>query len=161
MQGGAIKNIAFTTIEACKEECAKTEGCVAFTTAAGTTNKCWIKNKDHAAEAPNLKGISVRMSCYKDDYCLKRGLDMSGGDLKSVAFTTLEACREECAKTEGCVAFTTKAGTTNLCYLKNKDHAAESAGALAISARMSCYEGNIEKQSTAKFGSHFLCLLNI
>ena len=134
---------------------------MAFKTVAGTINKCHLKNKDHAAESPNVKAISVRMSCYKDDYCLKRGLDLSGGDLKSVAFTTLEECKEECAKTEGCVAFTTVAGTTNLCFLKNKDHAAESANATAISARMSCYEGNIEKQSTANCGSHFLCLLKI
>ena len=86
---------------------------------------------------------------------------MWGGDIKNITFTTVQACKEECAKTEGCVAFKTKAGTVNQCYLKNKDHAAESAGALAISARMSCYEGNIEKQSTTKFWSHFLCLLNI
>ena len=57
------------------------------------------------------------------------------------------------------MAFTTLAGTINLCYLKNKDHAAESAVVIAISARMSCYKGNIEKQSTANnCGSHFLCL---
>ena len=78
-----------------------------------------------------------------------------------MAFTTVEECKEECTKTEGCVVFTTVAGTTNLCFLKNKDHAAESANAKAISARMSCYEGNIDKQSTANCGSHFLCLLNI
>ena len=67
---------------------------------------------------------------------------MVGGDIKNIAFTTVQACKEECDKTEGCVAFTTAAGTYNKCYLKNKDHAAESAYALAISARMSCYEGN-------------------
>ena len=84
---------------------------------------------------------------------------MQGGDIKNIAFTTIEACKEECTKTEGCVAFTTLAGTINLCYLKNKDHAAESAVVIAISARMSCYKGNIEKQSTANnCGSHFLCL---
>ena len=64
-----------------------------------------------------------------------------------MAFTTVEACKEECTKTEGCVAFTTAAGTNNKCWLKNKDHAVESTYAIAISARMSCYEGNIEKQS--------------
>ena len=67
---------------------------------------------------------------------------MSGGDIKRVAFTTVQACKEECAKTEGCVAFTTEAGTYNRCWLKNKDHAAESANAISISVRMSCYEGN-------------------
>ena len=41
------------------------------------------------------------------------------------------------------MAFTTAAGTNNKCYLKNKDHGAESANAIAISVRMSCYEGNI------------------
>ena len=63
-----------------------------------------------------------------------------------MAFTTIEACKEECTKTEGCVAFTTVAGTSNKCHLKRKDHAAEAPNAIAISARMSCYEGNIEKQ---------------
>ena len=57
------------------------------------------------------------------------------------------------------MAFTTAAGTYNGCYLKNKDHAAESAGALTISVRMSCYGGIIDKQSTANSGSHFLCIL--
>ena len=58
-----------------------------------------------------------------------------------MAFTTVQACKEECAKTEGCVAFTTAAGTENVCYLKNRDHAAESANPTAVSVRMSCYEG--------------------
>ena len=67
---------------------------------------------------------------------------MWGGDIKNITFTTVQACKEECAKTEGCVAFTTGAGTVNKCHLKNKDHGAESANAMSISARMSCYEGN-------------------
>ena len=44
------------------------------------------------------------------------------------------------------MAFTTAAGKYNKCYLKNKDHAAESASARAISARMSCYEGKGNEQ---------------
>ena len=70
---------------------------------------------------------------------------MPGGLIKQVSFTTVQACKEECAKTEGCVAFTTAAGTQNKCRLKNKDHGAESAGATAISVRMSCYAGNLAK----------------
>ena len=66
---------------------------------------------------------------------------MPGGDIKNMAFTTVQACKEECAKTEGCVAFEAAAGTYNRCFLKNKDHAVESANAITISARMSCYEG--------------------
>ena len=69
---------------------------------------------------------------------------MNGGDIKQVSFTTVQACKEECAKTEGCAAFTTAAGIYNKCLLKNKDHAAESAAAIAISARMSCYEGKAQ-----------------
>ena len=64
-----------------------------------------------------------------------------GGILKNIAFTTVQACKDECAKTEGCVALSTAAGTYNGCYLKNKDHSAEGASEVAISARMSCYEG--------------------
>ena len=67
---------------------------------------------------------------------------MPGGDIKQVSFTTVQACKEECAKTEGCVAFTAVAGKYNRCHLKNKDHAAESANVIATSARMSCYKGN-------------------
>ena len=70
-------------------------------------------------------------------------MNLWGGNIKDIAFTTVQACKEECAKTEGCVAFKTDAGTVNKCFLKNKTHAAESASATAISARMSCYEGNI------------------
>ena len=66
---------------------------------------------------------------------------MPGGDIKDIAFTTVQACKEECAKTEGCVAFTTLAETYNGCYLKNKDHGAERAQGVVISVRMSCYEG--------------------
>ena len=77
------------------------------------------------------------------EYCLKTGIILIGGDIKNIAFTTVQACKEECAKTEGCVTFTILAGTNNKCYLKNKDHGAEDAGATAISARMSCYEGNL------------------
>ena len=73
--------------------------------------------------------------------CEKKGIGLPGGDMKIIAFTTVQACKEECAKTEGCVAFTT--GVSNQCYLKNKDHGAESANAIATSARMSCYAGNL------------------
>ena len=57
--------VAFTTVQACKEECAKTEGCVAFMTAAGTNNQCWLKDKNYGAESANAIFISARMSCYK------------------------------------------------------------------------------------------------
>ena len=136
LPGGVIKSVAFTTVQACKEECAKTEGCVAFTTQAGTYNKCNLKNKSHAAESAFLTAISARMSCYKDDYCLKRGQALSGEDLKSLVFTTVEACKEECAKTEGCVAFTTQAGTWNKCFLKNQSYDEDLAGENYISALM-------------------------
>ena len=62
---------SFTTVEACKEECAKTEGCVAFTTQAGTYNTCWLKKKGHSDEKSSAKSaiaISVRMSCYEGMY---------------------------------------------------------------------------------------------
>ena len=78
---------------------------------------------------------------FLDTYCLKKGIDLLDGTINMVSFTTVQACREECAKTEGCVAFTTAAGTYNTCYLKNKDHGAESPNTATISARMSCYEG--------------------
>ena len=72
---------------------------------------------------------------------MKKGFNLDGGFIKNMAFTTVEACKGECAKTEGCVAFTTRAGTKNKCNLKNESHAAESGMSIAISARMSCYEG--------------------
>ena len=75
--------------------------------------------------------------------CEKKGIGLLGGDIKSIAFTTVQACKEECAKTEGCVAFSTVAGTVNKCWLKNKDYTAEKDHEIAISARMSCYEGNL------------------
>ena len=78
---------------------------------------------------------------FSDHYCLKKGFILRGGVIKSVAFTTVQACKEECAKTEGCVAFITLAGKYNKCNLKNKSHAAESGMSTAISARMSCQEG--------------------
>ena len=140
LPGGVIKNILFTTVEACKEECAKTEGCVAFATNAGAANECRLKNKDHGAESAGPNSISARMSCYEDHYCLKKGISLPGGVIKNILFTTVEACKEECAKTEGCVAFATNAGAANKCRLKNKDHGAESADPNSISARMSCYE---------------------
>ena len=138
--GGNFKNIPFTTVQACKEECAKTEGCTAFTTVAGTVNECRLKNKDHGAESADPNSISARMSCYEDHHCWKKGISLPGGVIKNIPFTTVEACKEECAKTEGCVAFATNAGAVNECRLKNKDHGAESAGPNSISARMSCYE---------------------
>ena len=39
------------------------------------------------------------------------------------------------------MAFTTAAAGLNRCYLKNKDHDAETVNEITISARMSCYEG--------------------
>ena len=140
LHGGDIKSMPFTTVEACKDECARTEGCVAFATNASPRNRCDLKNKDHAAESAGQREISVRMSCYKDHYCWKKGFYLYGGDIKSMPFTTVEACKDECAKTTGCVAFQTEAGTENKCYLKNKDHDPETALSRAISARMSCYE---------------------
>ena len=77
---------------------------------------------------------------FLDTYCLKKEIDLLGGTINMVSSTTVQACKEECAKTEGCVAFSTST-SHNLCYLKNKDHGAESADTATISARMSCYEG--------------------
>ena len=77
-----------------------------------------------------------------DHYCKKKRFVLPDGVIKNIAFTTVQACKEDCAKTVGCVAFTTEAGTYNRCWLKNKDHAAETDNAITISARMSCYEGN-------------------
>ena len=71
-------------------------------------------------------------------------MNLWGGDIKNITFTTVQACKEECAKTEGCVAFTTDAGTVNQCFLKNKTHGAESASVISTSARMSCYEGKTQ-----------------
>ena len=80
-----------------------------------------------------------------DRICEKKGVGLPGGDIKQVSFTTVQACKEECAKTEGCVAFETIAGKYNRCFLKKKGHAAESPNhPITISARMSCYEGNIK-----------------
>ena len=76
---------------------------------------------------------------------MKKGIGLTGGGIKNIAFTTVQACKEECAKTEGCVAFSTAAGTDNKCYLKNKDHDAESVKARSISAKMRCYEGTIAR----------------
>ena len=86
--------------------------------------------------------VWILLLISSDGYCEKKGVDLRAGDIKTIAFTTLQACKEECAKTKGCVAFTTEAGIYNKCWLKNKDHGAESANAISISARMSCYEGN-------------------
>ena len=85
--------------------------------------------------------IQTTYSNSLDHYCLKKGIRLPGVNIKDIAFTTVQACKEECAKTGGCVTFVTVAGTYNRCFLKNKDHDAERAGAVAISARMSCYEG--------------------
>ena len=93
--------------------------------------------------------------------CEKKGITLYGGNIKRIAFTTVQACKEECAKTEGCVAFTTLAGTNNGCYLKNKDHDAERAVAGHNSARMSCFEGNIRGQAPRETpGQELLVLLD-
>ena len=63
-----IKHIFVTTVHACKEECAKTEGCVAFVTLAGSYNNyysCWLKNKTQGAEVAYLGTSTARMSCYE------------------------------------------------------------------------------------------------
>ena len=84
---------------------------------------------------------SCNLINVSEHYCLKNGFALNGGFIKNMAFTTVQACKEECAKTEGCVAFTTKAGAFNKCNLKNESHAAERVFSTAISARMSCYQG--------------------
>ena len=65
---------------------------------------------------------------------------MRGGDIKSMPFTTLSACEEECTRTYGCVAFETST-TKSKCYIKNKEHAVEVASAASTSVRMSCIKG--------------------
>ena len=90
----------------------------------------------------NLTASPLFLNLYSlDHHCWKKEINLYGGDIKQVSFTTVEACKEDCAKTEGCVSFTTEAGENNKCWLKNKDHAGESAKAIAVSVRMSCYEG--------------------
>ena len=75
-----------------------------------------------------------------DHHCWKKGIALPGGDIKHVSFTTVQACKEECAKTKGCVAFETLAGTENKCYIKNEAHAEEKSNPTSTSARMSCYK---------------------
>ena len=53
-----------------------------------------------------------------ETFCRKVGFHLHGGNIKNIPFTTVQACKEECANTEGCVAFVTNAGTVNKCYLK-------------------------------------------
>ena len=77
-----------------------------------------------------------------DHHCWKKGIALQGESIKIMPFTTVQACKEECAKTEGCVAFTTVAGTANKCKIRDKGHNTESASLISISARMTCYEGN-------------------
>ena len=72
------------------------------------------------------------------EYCAKQGIALIGGDIKSMPFTTLTACEEECARTDGCVAFET---SPTKCYIKNKEHAVEVASAASTSVRMSCTKG--------------------
>ena len=82
-----------------------------------------------------------RLTCNSlGQYCIKQGISLKNGDMKNVPFTTIPACKEECAKTEGCVAFGMST-LSNKCYIKNKDHAAEAATATSTSARMSCTKG--------------------
>ena len=88
----------------------------------------------------NLQTLTTNSNSL-DHYCWKKGFSLIGGDIKNIAFTTVQACKEECAETEGCVAFTTEAGTYNRCWLHNKDHGAETAKTICISVRMDCYEG--------------------
>ena len=78
---------------------------------------------------------------FTGHHCWKRGIDFSGGLIKLFGFTTLQACQEECAKTDRCVAFEAIAGAINECRLKDKNHGADTTNALAISAKMRCYEG--------------------
>lgn len=68
MHAGDIMTTPFTTVEACKEDCANKEGCVAFSTAAATDNGCHLRNKEHHEEGPFAITISVRMSCYEGKY---------------------------------------------------------------------------------------------
>ena len=67
MPVGNIKNIAFTSVGGCKEECAKTEGCVAFSIGFKFLGglRCWLKNKDHGAESASSGTSTARMSCYE------------------------------------------------------------------------------------------------
>ena len=44
---------------------------MAFTTAAGTVNKCWLKNKGHNSESAVTTAISARMSCYEGETHLR------------------------------------------------------------------------------------------
>ena len=77
--------------------------------------------------------------------CLKKGIDVRSDYITKIAFTTVEACKEKCAKTEGCANFVTAAGTDNHCYLKEDGD--EEPNALTIVGRMSCFysydKGNI------------------
>ena len=72
---------------------------------------------------------------------MRKNLDLNGGIIKNMAFTTVQACKEECAATEACVAFVIQ--ESNICYTKHKGHAAESTNSRMTSARMSCFEGRL------------------
>ena len=74
---------------------------------------------------------------------MKKGINLSGGDIKNIIFTTIAKCKDECKKSDGCVAFVTKAGTDNKCYLKSKDHGEESSDSISISSRLACYVGEL------------------
>ena len=142
INGDSFKQTNFTTVQACKEDCATTKGCTVFV-ANFANQTCFLKGGYRGVEETANNVTSGRMSCYKDHYCLKKGIGLkTSGGIKSTPFTTIEACKDECAKTEKCVAFSTSAGTVNLCRLKNKYCGTEKAGGTKISAFMSCYAGN-------------------
>ena len=79
------------------------------------------------------------MSCYKDYPCWKKGFKFLGDSFKSSLFSTVDDCRADCVQTEGCVAFSTRAGTENKCLLFKSDTSLEEAAdPIAISVRLSC-----------------------
>ena len=105
--------------------------------------KIYIPSSCTHSASSNNNWWSVNLGTAKR-VCEQIGIDLWGGDIKVIPLTTVQACKEECAKLEGCVAFTTAAGSYNKCWLKNGNHHAESRHSACISARMSCYEQGIK-----------------
>ena len=74
------------------------------------------------------------------------GYTLVGGLIEEVSLSSIEACKKLCEDTDDCTAFTYFARDEKQCVTRKDGHADETKNAITTSARMSCFEGNINSK---------------
>lgn len=140
--GNDLKTVRDVSNGQCCDECAKTNGCAAYTWLARDwdgKSSCFLKwsaagRRDQSGViSGQLKDVPPPEKCPTQE----KDVDFFGNDLKKIDDVSNAQCCDACNKLQGCVGYSFVDGSKPVCYLKNS-LAGRVAKTGVISAAISC-----------------------